>query len=203
MGALMALLLPAQPTPTYTIVSHMGYVRVRVKTQGLVNPSKGLLLDARKYRGRILVDPMHLDGAHVELRIPYGELIPIAPRMTELERADVVDWLRSTWGLWAPGARDIAFVSSGANLRGLGPGGIVSVEMPGRLEIRKSGRPETVAAQVRVDKDGITAWGRHTVRQRDYGLIPYRDRSGAYSVKNELEIEFRVFAKPEALGPPR
>jgi hypothetical protein len=209
-AAVAAFCLPLLFAPPqekyYRLIPGRGQIEVKVDTEGTITTVRhGLVLRARDYSGELVIDPAHLERSRVELRILVGHLIPVSPRMTLLEKAELVDWIRSTWGLdisrtW--GAPDIAFTGSGLTTMTPMTGGLLSVEMPGRLRIRRRENPVKISALARFDPDGIMIWGRYPIRIREYDLIPYRDETGAYKMKETINISFRVFAAPAPEGAP-
>jgi polyisoprenoid-binding protein YceI len=85
----------------------------------------------------------------------------------------------------------IAFEST--SVRVAGPGALDLV-VTGRLTIH--GRTQTVTApvSVKVDGDRLTATGRFTIKQTDYGITPV-SVGGVVKVRNELNITFTIAAR--------
>src|SRR5690349_16204277 len=105
----------ASPTArTYRILPGRGRITVRVRSEGQIHPTSGLLLEAKDYRGKIVFDPKSPGATRVELHVPVRSLEPVAPRMTTEEHDYVLEWLRSSWVLDEARAAEIAFVGSGA-----------------------------------------------------------------------------------------
>ena len=223
---LLAAALPAIATAawlaapgqvSYRVIDSRSRVEVIVKTEGLVNHSRGLVLRAHDVKGRIVYDPLHPDRSRVDLRVPVRGLEPVAPRMTQDEANYVLDFLRSTWVLDVLRWPEISFVGSGVRWgeprgsgfpresegrspsRGPGFGApeFRGIHCPGRLEIHGRMAQVVLDGIARVTTEGLEVIGRRYVRQRDHGIVPLKDISGVYTVKNELEVTFHIFAVPE------
>ncbi len=190
--------VPGAPTArTYRIVPGHGKIEVYVKTEGLVNPSRGLILEAKDYSGKIVYDPLRPQASTVELRIPVRRLEPTAPTMTREEHDDLIVWLRSSWVLDMRRFSEIAFFGSGAHLGGARGSGFRAITVPGRLQIHGYMHEAKLQAIARIATDGIMIMGRHFVRQREHGMVPLKDATGVYTIRNEVEIVFNLFAVPE------
>ncbi len=204
---LLAAALPAIATAawlaapgqvSYRVIDSRSRVEVIVKTDGLVNHSRGLVLRAHDVKGRIVYDPLHPDRSRVDLRVPVRGLEPVAPRMTQDEANYVLNFLRSTWVLDVLSWPEISFVGSGVRWGEPRGSGFHGIHCPGRLEIHGRMAQVVLGGIARVTTEGLEVIGRRYVRQRDHGIVPLKDISGVYTVKNELEVTFKIFAAPEA-----
>ena len=62
----------------------------------------------------------------------------------------------------------------------------------GDLTLHGVTRPQIVRAAVELGPEGVTATGRLTIEQTDFGIEPVRAAAGAVKVKNELDITFAL-----------
>lgn len=65
----------------------------------------------------------------------------------------------------------------------------------GQLTLRGTTRPLSAPVEVRLSDDHITATGKATVRQTDFGIRPVTAVAGTVRVKDEVEIVFRIVAR--------
>jgi polyisoprenoid-binding protein YceI len=68
------------------------------------------------------------------------------------------------------------------------------LRIDGRLTLRGVARPVTVPTDVNLTADHVTATGRTTVRQTDFGIKPVTAGAGTVKVKDEVEIVFTIVA---------
>ncbi len=191
-----AFWLGAPTTQHYRILASRSRIEVRVTSEGQIHDGKGLVLLAHDVKGRIAFDPLHPDRTRVEFRVPGRGLEPLAPRMTTQEADYVLNFLRSTWVLDVLKWPEIAFVGSGVQFGEQRGSGYRAMKCPGQLEIHGRRNPVTLDGIARVTTEGIEVRGRRFVRQRDYGIVPLKDVTGVYKVKEEVEVTYSVFATP-------
>lgn len=161
------------------------------------SPIQGLTLEARDFRGSIVFDPTHPLGSRVELHVPVRSLEPLSPSLEGEDRNEVIDWVRSSWVLDVARAPEISFVGSGVHFRGSAGGGYVNVQMTGRLEIHHRMNPVVLPALAKLTDDGLEVMGRYRVSLRSFDILQLRDRTGAYTMKRDVEVDFHVVAVPE------
>lgn len=195
-GIAVAAWLGSPSALNYRIIASRSRVEVAVKTEGLINHSRGLILRAHDVTGNVVYDPLHPERSRVVFRVPVRGLEPVAPRMTIDEANYVLDFLRSTWVLDVLKYPEISFVGSGVKWGEPRGSGFFGIHCPGRLEIHGRMKQVVLDGIARVTSEGIEVSGRHYVNQRDHGMIPLKDISGVYTIKNELEVTFHVFAVP-------
>lgn len=85
----------------------------------------------------------------------------------------------------------ITFESS--SVRAAGPGALDLI-VAGRLTIHGRTQAVTAPVSVKVDGDRLTAIGRFTIKQTDYGITPV-SVGGVVKVRNELNITFTIAAR--------
>ena len=87
----------------------------------------------------------------------------------------------------------ITFESTGVTARGALP--TLDLSVAGKLTIRETTKPVTAAVAVKVDGATLTATGRFTIKQTDFGIKPISAGGGAVKVKDELTITFTIAAR--------
>src|SRR5205085_9396932 len=87
----------------------------------------------------------------------------------------------------------IAFQSSNAAAQGIGPN-VYDVAASGTLELHGVRRPVTVSAQVSTEGDALRIRGACTLRQTDYGLVPFSLGKGSITVADEVTLTFALVA---------
>ncbi|MEZ0227952.1 MAG: YceI family protein [Planctomycetota bacterium] len=191
-----ALWIGGDTTRHYRILASRSRVEVRVPSEGQIHNGKGLVLLAHDVKGAISFDPVHPDRSRIEFRVPVRGLEPFEPRMTTTEADYVLNFLRSTWVLDVQRWPEISFIGSGVQFHERRGSGYRAIQCPGQLEIHGRKNPATLDAIARITSEGIEVSGRRFVRQRDFGIIPLKDMSAVYKIKEEVEVTFRVFATP-------
>ena len=88
----------------------------------------------------------------------------------------------------------IVFESTGVTGKGALPSFDLSVA--GKLTIRGTTRPVTAAVAVKVDGATLTATGKFTIKQTDFGIKPI-SVGGVVKVKDELTINFTIAAREQ------
>ena len=88
----------------------------------------------------------------------------------------------------------ITFESTAVAGTGSSPGAY-RLTVRGSLTLHGVTRPVALPLEVTVGPDGLTATGRMTIRQTDYGIDPV-SVAGVVKVKNELAIEYTIVARP-------
>lgn len=192
----VALWVNAPLAQNYRILASRSRIEVRVESEGQIHAGKGLVLLAHDVKGRIVFDPVHPEATRVEFRVPVRGLEPFAPRMTTQEADYVLNFLRSTWVFDAMKNPEIAFVGSGVKFGERRGSGYLAITCPGQLEMHGRRNPITLEGIARVTSEGIEVSGRRFVRQRDFGMIPLKDASAVYKIKEEVEVTYRIFATP-------
>ncbi|MPZ20687.1 MAG: hypothetical protein GEV06_22675 [Luteitalea sp.] len=71
----------------------------------------------------------------------------------------------------------------------------MTLRVAGDLTLHGVTRPLSVPVQARLTADGLTASGKATVRQTDFGIRPVTAGAGTVRVKDEVEINFLVTAR--------
>jgi polyisoprenoid-binding protein YceI len=87
----------------------------------------------------------------------------------------------------------ITFESTAVTATGTLPS--LTLSVAGNLTIRSTPKPVTVPVAVKVDGATLTATGRFTIKQTDFGIKPISAGGGAVKVKDELTITFTIAAR--------
>ena len=66
------------------------------------------------------------------------------------------------------------------------------------LELHGQRKPITIPATVSVRGDTLTAKGKATIKQSDFGITPISAAGGTVKVKDELAMTFTIVAKGQA-----
>lgn len=69
------------------------------------------------------------------------------------------------------------------------------LRMQGDLTLRGTTRPVGMPIEVRLSPDAVTATGKATVRQTDFGISPVTAGAGTVKVKDEVDVVFTVIAR--------
>lgn len=90
----------------------------------------------------------------------------------------------------------ITFESRTVSVTG-GGGDRLQLRIAGTLTLRGVTQPASVLASVRLGDAVLTAEGRTSIRQTDFGIKPVTAGAGTVRVKNDLEIRFFLLARRE------
>jgi polyisoprenoid-binding protein YceI len=72
----------------------------------------------------------------------------------------------------------------------------MELRITGQLTLRGVVRPITLPVSVQISGDRLSATGKATVRQTDFGIRPVSAGAGTVKVKDEVEITFTLVALP-------
>jgi polyisoprenoid-binding protein YceI len=86
----------------------------------------------------------------------------------------------------------IAFESTGVS--GRAAGSTLDLQITGNLTIRGTTKPVRAATTAKIEGDTLTATGRFTIKQTDFGIKPI-SVGGVVKVKDELGIAFTIVAR--------
>src|SRR5215471_16763012 len=87
----------------------------------------------------------------------------------------------------------ITFESTAVTATGTLPS--LTLSVAGKLTIRSTTKPVTASVAMKVDGATLTATGRFTIKQTDFGIRPISAGGGAVKVKDELTIAFAITAR--------
>jgi len=89
----------------------------------------------------------------------------------------------------------ITFVSESISVAQHSPNR-AQLRINGRLTLRGVTHPVTVPTQVELSANRLTAAGKATVKQTDFGIRPVNAGGGTVKVKDEVELVFTIVASP-------
>jgi len=89
----------------------------------------------------------------------------------------------------------ITFESTAVTATGTLPS--LTLSVAGKLTIRSTTKPVTASVAMKVDGTTLTATGRFTIKQTDFGIKPISAGGGAVKVKDELTINFTIAAREQ------
>jgi polyisoprenoid-binding protein YceI len=143
--------------------------------------------------GSIDVDPANLSGSRVSLAIATSSLKVSGADEPPEDRPKVQEAMESDQVLGVARYPRITFESTGVT--GGQPGTpALDVIVAGRLTIRDVTRPVSVPVHVQLGDHSLSANGRFSVRQTEFGIKPI-SVGGAVAVKDRLDITFSVAAE--------
>jgi len=138
--------------------------------------------------------PERPQEVQVDVRIDAATLHDHVGRLSQKLR-DYVD--RETAGpevLDAQRYREIRFHGESASARDEG-GGLQGV-LHGALSLHGMTRPLDVPFHARADAPGYRVAGTVRFRQTDFGMVPFSRAGGAFSVDDEIQVDFELVLVP-------
>ena len=79
-------------------------------------------------------------------------------------------------------------------MSGRGSASALDLLIAGNLTIRGTTKPVRAAASAKIDGDTLTATGKFTIKQTDFGIKPI-SVGGVVKVKDDLNITFTIVAR--------
>jgi polyisoprenoid-binding protein YceI len=142
--------------------------------------------------GVVHVDPDNVSKSDLRLQFnaaamkvtAKGEPPDDVPKVTQAMLSDQV--------LDVKNFPSIAFVSTVVS--GRGSASALDLQITGNLTIRGTTKPVRAAASARIDGDTLTATGKFTIKQTDFGIKPI-SVGGVVKVKDDLNINFTIVAR--------
>jgi len=181
---------------TYRVINSRSRIEVAVKSEGFTNAAT-LVLQAYEVTGSIVYDAVHPSRSRITIRVPVQSLSPVSPRLPAAGVGAFLAFMRGYPILYMERFPEIAFLGSGVEWGSALGSGYRAVRSPGLLEIR--GRRTQVLLQgiAHITTAGLEVSGRHYVHLHDHGVArPYHPES-SIQVKDDVEVNFHIFAVPE------
>jgi polyisoprenoid-binding protein YceI len=179
----------------YTVEPSASQVVIKVGKAGLLRVAgHEHEVVAPVQRGIAVVDPDHLESSSVELTFAAAEL-RVTGRGEPAE--DVPKVQKAMVGpecLDAGRFPTIRFASRAVTVKG-GTAGALDVVVKGDLTLHGVSREVLVPVHVVLGKESLSATGTAKVRQTSFGIKPI-SVAGVVKVKDELEISWRMQARP-------
>lgn len=195
-GALAVLALAAAPcaAATYTIAPEGNRLEVFTAKAGLFKAAgHAHVVRAMVFGGEIEADPARPQGARLKLLIQAGSLKVMDPGLPEKDRATVQKNMEGDATLDVNRFATITFDSKAVSAEPDGKGGY-RVTLDGTLGLHGVENAVKVPADVTIKGDDLTAKGEVQIRQKDFGITPFKAALGTIGVKNEVRIEFEIVA---------
>jgi len=180
---------------TYAIDSSRSRATVAVGKSGFLSFAAGHTHEvvAPSVSGRLTVDPADLEHSAVHVTIdasalevaakgePPDDVPKIQHTMASDEVLDVQRFPRIDFDSTTISVKKPAAVNSDA----------LDVIVNGRLTLHNQTRPISVPVSVRIGPNELTATGRFSLKQTDYGIKPV-SVGGVVSVKDTVDINFTI-----------
>jgi polyisoprenoid-binding protein YceI len=203
-GATIAVCLAAQAAATagrgltvLTIEPGESHVTILVGKAGMLSFAGHIHeVVAPAVRGRVTFDPTDWPHASVSLEFDAAALRvtgkgEAASNVPKVERTmlgeQVLDVRRFPTIAFQSRRVSVAFSAAG----------VAALTIDGDMTLHGKTRPLTVRANATVDTSGrVTATGSFTLKQTDFDMVPVTAAGGAIRVKDELDIQFVLKARP-------
>ena len=153
---------------------------------------------AADVRGQVAVDPADVSRASVALEFAAAALRVTGKDEPPADVAEVQRVMLSEQVLDVRRYPTIAFRSRRVSVVARSATG-ADLAVEGDLTLHGTTRPMTARVSATFDPGGrLTARGSFTLLQSDFGIVPVTAAGGTIRVRDELDIQFVLRAKPEA-----
>jgi polyisoprenoid-binding protein YceI len=170
---------------------------VRADRRGLLSAfAHDHLFTPARWRAEADFDPARPQEVRVDVRVDAATMHDHVARLTQGSR-DYVD--RETIGpevLDAQRYPEIRFHGESASARRAGDR--LDGVLHGALSLHGTTRPLDVPFHARVDAAGYRVSGSVRFRQTDFGMKPFSRAGGAFSVDDEIQVDFELALAPAA-----
>jgi polyisoprenoid-binding protein YceI len=187
----VAAFLPAGPLPvsSFDIVPAQSHATIEVGKSGPLSFVAGHSheVDVPGIRGHVR---LLTAGADVALTIPVSSMKVSGAHESADDLPKIQQTMMSDEVLDAGSHPTIAFQSTSVTMRPQTASAIEAV-VDGRLTIRGTARPVSVTVHVDLAARTLTATGRFTIRQSDYGIKPV-SVGGVVAVKDTVTVTFHI-----------
>ena len=187
----MRLLLLALALRTFSIDSGASRAEAHVGKTGIGSfAGHEHLVVAHNVQGEVAIDPADLPHSTVDLIVDARSLEVSqeddAPEIEKTMRSpDVLDVTR--YGT-------IHFASQSVSGRPVSPG-VFELIVSGELSLHGVVKPLTLPVRVELQGNSLTASGKFTIRQTDFGIEPTSVAGGLVKVADEVALTFRLVAR--------
>ncbi|MBI3185205.1 MAG: YceI family protein [Myxococcales bacterium] len=150
---------------------------------------------AERWSMELQLDPRRPSEASVQVTVDASSLVDHQPKLSEENRAEVRDQVRSPLVLDADRHPSIRFTSERVTVRARDEAGRpTAAEVRGTLELHGRARPLTVPLRLAWTERSLRAEGNLRFLQSDFGIRPFRRALGSIAVKDEVEVELKATA---------
>jgi polyisoprenoid-binding protein YceI len=147
-------------------------------------------------RGRVTFDPTDWPNASVSLEFDAAALRVTGKGEAASDVPTVERTMLSARVLDVERFPTIAFRTRRVSVA-FGAAGAAALTIDGDMTLHGKTRPLTVRSSAAVDASGrVTATGTFTLKQTDFDMVPVTAAGGTIRVKNELDIQFVLKARP-------
>ena len=195
--AVLSLLLASwtdATAQTLRIDSAKSHATIHVGKSGILSFAAGHTheVDAPIAEGTVELDLKDLPRSRVRLTIKSPALEVLTANEPPDDVPKVQEAMQSDKVLSASRYPTIAFQSTLVTVTSR-DGSSVEAAMTGRLTIRGVTRSLTTPVHLNITTDAVTATGKFTIKQTDYGIKPITI-AGVVAVKDELDVSFTIVA---------
>lgn len=199
--ALVAL-APAVHADTYAIDAASSSLEVLTAKAGFfARAGHTHVIRATQLSGEVEADPKKPAAARLSLVVPAAGLKVQDPDMSEADRATVQKNMEGDRTLDVAKFPQIKYLSRSVQVSPAGSDFKVQIE--GVLGLHGVNHPFPVTAVVTVGGERLVARGEAEIRQKDFGITPFKAVLGAVGVKNEVKVRFEIVALRKAAAPAR
>ena len=199
--AFLPVLLAASVTATasaeqgYTVVADQSAVRIHVGKSGVFGFA-GHEHDvvAPVAHGTIVADPADIARSSVTLSFDSAALKVTGEGEPAKDVPEVQAKMTGPEVLDAARFQTITFTSRKVTGKETARG-VWDVQVTGDLDLHGVKRSVTLPLRVELSEQGLTATGKTSLRQTDFGMKPVSAGGGTVKVKNELGMDFRIVAR--------
>lgn len=143
------------------------------------------------------VDPRDPSAVALEVVVDAQSLRDRQPALSANQRRQVERQVRSPTVLDATRFPVIRFSADRLELETWNPStGALEGEVSGRLSLHGVERPLEVPVRGSLHGDRLQVEGRVAFLQTQFGIEPYRQLLGSIAVEDEVDVEFRIEARP-------
>jgi polyisoprenoid-binding protein YceI len=180
---------------TYTIETDRSRAAITVGKSGLLSFAAGHTheVTAPSIAGHITLDPADPGHSTVHVAIDSATLSVSAVGEPPDDVPKIQQTMTSEQVLDVRRYPTIAFDSTGVSVKHSGIA-TLDVIVAGRLTLHNVTRDVSVPVSVHINGDELTATGRFSVKQTDYGITPV-SVAGVVSVKDALDISFTIVSR--------
>ncbi len=160
---------------------------------------------ARDFAGAVAFDAAKPEASSVTITVSTAALEVLDPGVDAKDKAEIAKTLKSDEVLDVGRFPEMRFKSTAVRARAR-EGGSSTSTTTARLELEVSGdltlrgRTRSIKFELTLEppaaKGSLKAEGTIAVNQSDFGMKPYGVGLGAVKVKDQVELEFSVVAKP-------
>jgi polyisoprenoid-binding protein YceI len=192
----LSLTSSAQRARTYKIVPAESNLSVFVAKAGLFSAyAHDHNIGVKSFSGSITVPDSGATGGALALDIEAKSLTVLDQKVSDKDRAEIASSMHSAV-LESEKYSKITFKSvSVSGLKQTGESGY-SFTVNGDLTLHGATKRIAVPISATITPQQLRATGKYTLRQTDFGIKPYSAAGGAVKVKDEVVINFSIFARP-------